>query len=97
MNVGNQFGSGSGKDIVAVAGVLLGGSIAHDVKRRRACGCDAYTGPVQRCEIERDHYEEERVVGYDVRCRYNGKVHRTRMGRHPGDTVRVRVGVAIAE
>lgn len=96
--VGNQFGSGSGKDIATVAGAVLGGSIAHDYKkRRRAYGYDVYTEPVERCEIRHDYYEEERVVGYHVNFRYNDRVYRTRMDRDPGRKVRVRVNVAVAE
>lgn len=94
--VGNQFGSGRGRDIATVAGAVLGGSIAHDYKNRRR-GYDSYTEPVQRCEIQHDYYEEERIVGYDVKYRYNGKVYRTRMDRDPGRTVRIRVGLSVAE
>jgi uncharacterized protein YcfJ len=31
---GNQFGSGSGRDIATVAGAVLGGSLGHDYKNR---------------------------------------------------------------
>lgn len=96
--VGNQFGSGRGKDAATVAGAVLGGSIAHDYKkRRRAYGYDVYTEPVERCEIRHDYYEEERVVGYHVKYRYNGRVYHTRMDRNPGPRVRVQVNVAVAE
>lgn len=96
--VGNQFGSGRGKDLATVAGAALGGSIAHDRKiRRHGYGYETYTEPSRRCEIQSDYYEEERIVGYDVAYRYNGKVYHTRMNRDPGDTIRVRVGVSVAE
>lgn len=32
--IGNQFGSGSGRDIATVAGAALGGSLGHDYKNR---------------------------------------------------------------
>lgn len=32
--IGNQFGSGSGRDIATVAGAALGGSVGHDYKNR---------------------------------------------------------------
>lgn len=95
--VGNQFGSGRGKGIATVAGAILGGSIAHDVKRRRAYGYDTYSEPVERCELQSDYYEEERLVAYHVKYRYNGKVYHTRMDRDPGREVRVRVTIAVAE
>lgn len=96
--VGNQFGRGRGKDLATVAGAALGGTIAHDRKlSRHGSGYDTYTEPVQRCETRSDYYEEERIVGYDVAYRYNGKVYHTRMDRDPGDTIRVQVGVSVAE
>jgi len=95
--VGNQFGSGRGKDIATVAGAVLGGSLAHDMKRRRGRVYDSYTEPVERCRLEHDYYEQERVVGYDVKYRYNGQIYRARMERDPGDSVRVRVNVQVAE
>lgn len=94
--VGNQIGSGRGKDIATVAGAILGGSIAHDVKRHRRHGYHSYTKPIERCEIRHDYHQEERVVGYRVKYRYNGKLYTTRMDRHPGSTVKVRVNVAVA-
>lgn len=96
--VGNQFGRGSGKDVATVAGAILGGSIAHDMeRRRRTYGYATYSEPVQRCRVEHDYYEQERIVGYDVRYRYNGEVYRTRMDHDPGRRVRVRVNVGVVE
>lgn len=28
-------------------------------------------------------YEEERIVGYDLKCRYEGRIHHTPKGRDP--------------
>lgn len=95
--VGNQFGHGRGKGIATIAGALLGGSIAHDVKRDRAYGYTSYSEPVRRCKVEHDYHDEETVVGYDVKYRYNGKIYHTRMDRDPGNTVRVRVHLDLAD
>lgn len=95
--VGNQFGSGRGKGVATAAGALLGGSIAHDYKKRQGRAYDTYHEPVERCELRHDYYEEERIVGYDVQYRYDGRVHHARMDRDPGSRVRVRVNVAVAE
>lgn len=90
--VGNQFGSGSGRGVATAAGALLGGSIAHDYKRKHSRG-HAYTKPVERCETHHEYHTEERIVGYKVKYRYNGRVYRTHMDQHPGDRIRVRVNV----
>ncbi len=90
--VGNQFGSGSGRKVGAVAGALLGGSIAHDIKRKHR-HYHTYTRPVERCEVRHEYHEEERIVGYRVKYRYNGRIYRTRTDHHPGERIKVRVAV----
>lgn len=91
--IGNQFGRGSGRKVATVAGVLLGGSVAHDFKNRHRHR-HTVNEPVQRCEIRHEYHEEERVVGFRVKYRYQGRVYRTRMDHHPGERVKVRVQVA---
>jgi uncharacterized protein YcfJ len=93
--VGNQFGSGSGRDIATVAGAVLGGSLGHDVKNRRAqAGGHTYETVQQRCETVVSEHVEERIDGYDVTYRYNGREYLTRMPHDPGSTIRVRVAVS---
>ncbi|MDH3281753.1 MAG: glycine zipper 2TM domain-containing protein [Gammaproteobacteria bacterium] len=95
--VGNQFGGGSGRKVATAAGALLGGSIGRDYKYRRPHGgYHAYTEPVQRCETRHEYHSEERVVGYKVKYRYNGRVYHTRTDRHPGDRIPIRVNVTPA-
>ena len=91
--IGNQFGSGSGRKVATVAGVLLGGSVAHDIKNRHRHR-HTVTEPVRRCEIRHEYHDEERVVGYRVKYRYHGRVYRTRTEHHHGDRIRVQVHVA---
>ncbi len=93
--VGNRFGDGSGRKIATAAGALLGGSIGHDFKRRHGHR-HAYTEPVERCETHYDHHTEERVVGYKVKYRYNGRIYRTRTDQHPGDRIPLNVKVTPA-
>ncbi len=94
--VGNQFGRGRGRDVATVAGALLGGSIAHDIKRGRQHE-HVYAEPIERCEVRSDFRTEQRVVGYHVTYRYHGRTYHTRMDDDPGNRVRVRVTVATAE
>jgi len=93
--IGNQFGGGSGRKALTVGGALLGASIGNDVagKHRYPLPQDhpARFENVELCETV-DHMEiREELVGYRVKYRYNGKIYRTRMDSHPGDTVRVSV------
>lgn len=89
--IGNQFGSGRGRDAATAAGALLGGTIGHDASRAR----DGRHYPVvrERCRIERDWRERTVDSGYRVTYEYGGRLHRTTMAHHPGETIRVRVSV----
>ena len=96
--VGNQFGGGSGKGILTAAGAILGGSLAHDVqsshrRHHRHGHSEVYTTYERRCQTHVNYHEEERVDGYRVKYRYNGKIYRTRTDYHPGEYIEVDVNV----
>lgn len=93
--LGNAVGSKKrNKQVGAVVGAILGGSIARDIERgnRRYDGGE-YIDVVERCRTVHNVYQEERLIGYDVRYRYNGVEQVTRMQHDPGATVRVRVNI----
>lgn len=91
--VGNQFGGGRGKDILTVAGALLGASIGRDMARPHPHGQRVYTTTERRCEVLDEYYEEERIEGYRVTYRYKGKRFETRTDHHPGKRIRIKVQV----
>ncbi len=93
--IGNRFGDGRGRDLATAAGAVLGGSIGHDVKRRRQSY--AYAEPVEHCEVRHEYYDEGRVVGYGVIYRYQGRTYHTRSNHDPGEHLRVRVRVEPVE
>jgi uncharacterized protein YcfJ len=72
---------------------VLGGSIGRDVAHghRRH-----YGHPVSEtvCRTEHDYHVEERIDGYRVEYRYQGRTYVTRMGHDPGERIRVRVDVS---
>lgn len=89
--VGNQFGSGKGKTAATVIGGLLGAGIANSVATEpRGRGVRE---EVRRCETVTEVRYEERVEGYDVAYRYNGRVYHTRTLEHPGERIALRVSV----
>ncbi len=96
--VGNQFGSGSGRDLATVAGTTLGASIGNDYNNRRAYTAGrSYTTNERRCRIVNDHQQEERADGYLVTYTYNGRRYNTRTENHPGDRIKVRLDVTAVE
>lgn len=106
--VGNQLGKrggGKARDVATVAGAVLGGSVARDVKknnqRRRDYYEDGRRGrysqtryeTVQQCEVQDSYTTREEIVGYDVAYKYRGNVFNTQMSQHPGDKIKVKVTV----
>jgi uncharacterized protein YcfJ len=95
--VGNQFGSGRGKGAATVAGALLGAAVGNDYARERAYerrgSSHVYYTTEERCETEQVYHEEERIEGYRVSYRYQGRDFVTRTDTDPGDRIRVRVQV----
>lgn len=100
--VGNQVGkrgSSSGRRVATVAGAVLGGSIGRDTRKRgnRGHRHDDYAyddyKTVRHCDTNYETHYKNKVVGYDVKYRYRGKVYSARMNEHPGERVKVRVNV----
>jgi len=84
--IGHNIGHGHG-EATAVGG-LIGAAIGNDASRgsrvvsyrdREVCGTNYRT-----------EYEN-RIVGYDVSYRYQGRIYQTRTDRHPGDRIPVNV------
>jgi len=91
--VGNQFGSGSGQDAMTVAGALLGASIGRDAAYRRHAYTRTSYATERRCEIEEVVHEEQRLEGYQVAYKFEGRNYVTRTDSDPGKTIRLRVQV----
>jgi len=81
--IGHELGNGRG-GATAVGG-LIGASIGNDAGSKR-------TVRYRDEEVCRTHYRteyEQRIIGYDVSYRYQGRVYKTRTDRHPGDRISV--------
>ena len=98
--VGNQFGHGHGRDAATVAGAALGYAAVRDTQRYNGGGYYAggreYTSYEQRCATRTQYVSDERVNGYNVTYRYNGRLYTTVTDYHPGNEIRVRVDVSAA-
>jgi len=100
--IGNQFGHGTGKTVGTIAGGILGGSVARDVQYRygnqghRGHGRGHQT-TVTQCETIDEYHNEERIDGYQVKYRYNGRIYQTRTETDPGKRMQVKVSVMPSE
>lgn len=89
--IGNEVGhSNKNKKVGAVAGALLGASIARDYK---GSNTQTVARDNEVCETRHRTEYEERLVGYNVAYRYQGRRYTTRMDRRPGDRIKVAVQV----
>ena len=93
--VGHEFGKGRGKDLATVAGAVLGGSVGRDVQRNSHGR--SRVEYERRCELVDNYRTQERIDGYDVSYRYNGRVYNTQTARDPGPTIAVSVSVVPVE
>lgn len=92
--LGNAVGHGkSNRRIGTVVGAVLGHSIGRDIVTANDSGERRQYETVRQCETVYEYREEERVVGYDVRYRYNDEEYSVRMDEEPGSQVRIRVNV----
>ncbi len=91
--VGNQFGSGSGQDAMTVAGAALGASIGRDAAYRRQAYARTSYVTERRCEIEEVVHDEQRLEGYQVAYKFEGRNYVTRTTDDPGKRIRLRVQV----
>jgi uncharacterized protein YcfJ len=95
---GNAVGHGKkNKKVGAAVGAVLGGTLAHAHAARHYSPVNEYTAVEERCEVYQDYEEHEQVIGYRVTYRYRGKVYTTRTDSEPGESIRVRVTVDVAQ
>jgi len=91
--LGNQFGGGSGKDAMTVAGALLGASIAHDDEIAKA-----KTGRVvsrEVCETKYRTESQERLSHYRVEYEYDDRTFTYTTKNKPyGSSIKVNVEVS---
>lgn len=90
---GHQFGKGRGKDAATALGALIGAGVGQRVAVRHAPPVREHVGYERRCSTLHETRYEERIEGYDVAYRYNGRIYHTRMPYDPGDRIAIRVDV----
>ncbi len=93
--IGNAVGHKKrNKQVGAVVGAVLGATVGSAVSNQHRRTSTDRRGTEEVCEVYHDYHEEERIVGYDVRYRYNDVTYATRTSRNPGETLKIRVSVS---
>ena len=84
--IGNQFGEGSGKDVMTLAGILMGASIANDAEKAAGNGKKTIISQ-EVCENKVRQKIEKRLSHYKVTVEYNGREVSFSTKRRPFDDV----------
>ncbi|ULQ45805.1 glycine zipper 2TM domain-containing protein [Flagellatimonas centrodinii] len=91
---GHQFGKGRGKDAATALGAIIGAGVGQRVVNSRAPRYDGNgNGYETRCRTLSNSYYEQRLDGYDVTYRYQGRTYSTRMPYDPGARLPINVHV----
>ena len=90
--IGNQFGEGEGKDVMTLAGIVLGASMANDAERANSSGQVVVSQEV--CETKVKKSIERRLSHYLVHIDYEGRdLSFTTKKRPYDDVIKVKVTV----
>jgi len=87
--LGSTIGGGKGKTLATVAGAAAGGYAGNQVQKNMQQK-DVVTATERRCKTVQD--KSERLLGYDVTYRLDGKDSVVRMSFKPGATLPVKDG-----
>lgn len=94
--LGNTIGKGSGRSVAtavgAATGAIAGDRIDNDGNEAREYRRPRYE---ERCSVT-DNWSQ-RLTGYNVVYRYNGRDYNAFLPYDPGSSVKVRVNVSLAE
>lgn len=93
--IGHRIGHRERHPVLGTAvGAAVGASIGRAATSSRP---EVRYETVERCHVEHERFEEERIVGYRVQYRYHGDVYETRTREHPGREMRMRVRIEPVE
>ena len=90
--IGNQFGEGEGKEVMTLAGIVLGASMANDAEKANSSGQVVVSQEV--CETKVKKSIERRLSHYLVHIDYEGRdLAFTSKKRPYDDVIKVKVTV----
>ncbi len=90
--IGSQFGEGDGKDVMTLAGIFLGASIANDAEKANSTGQVVVSQEV--CENKVRQKIEKRLSHYKINVEYEGRDLSFKSKKRPyDDVIKVKVTV----
>lgn len=92
--LGSQIGGGNGKKLATIAGVAAGGYTGNQVQKNLQQR-DVTTTTERRCKTVNE--KSQKLIGYNVTYRLDGKDMTTRMLTKPGATLLIKDGEVVSE
>ena len=92
--VGSQIGRGGGNTVATIAGAAAGGYAGNSVQKNMQ-DKDVVSTVEHRCKTVYD--VSEKIVGYDVSYRLEGKEDHVRLAYDPGNRIPVKDGKLVLE
>lgn len=92
--LGNQIGGGTGRTVATIAGAAAGGYAGNQVQKNMQQK-DVVTTTERQCKTVND--KSEKLVGYDVTYRLEGKEGVVRMASNPGKQIPVKDGKLVTD
>ena len=90
--IGNKMGKGEGKEVMTLAGIVLGASLANDAEKEKSTGQVVVSQEV--CETKVRTSFEQRLDHYLVHIMYEGRELTYTSNRRPlDDVIKVRVTI----
>ena len=94
--IGNQFGEGEGKEVMTLAGIFLGASLANDAEKANSTGQVVVSQEV--CETKIKKIIKRRLSHYLVHINYEGRdLAFTSKKRPYDDVIKIKVTVGSLE
>ena len=91
--IGNQFGEGEGKEVMTLAGIVLGASMANDAEKANSTGQVVVSQEV--CETKVKKSIERRLSHYLINISYEGRdLSFTSKKRPYDDVIKIKVTVS---
>jgi len=91
--IGNQFGEGEGKEVMTLAGIVLGASMANDAEKANSTGQVVVSQEV--CETKVKKSIERRLSHYLINISYEGRDLSFTSKRRPyDDVIKIKVTVS---
>lgn len=94
---GHQVGNGRGNTAATIVGTILGGTIGRDMADNNPRRVESHVNSETVCRTVDRYDEEERLQGYQVGYRYQGRDYDIFMKRHPGKRLKIKVKLDVVE